>query len=151
MDQEGAADELVAHMGAVVVAHGRADLALDCIRTLPALPRERIVVVINAPDLANPYELAELRQTATVVAPDKPQGYGANLNLGARSRFAPYPCGLSGATTVAVCRSSASSYGFARSGALITTTIRSRGSAGSVRMQSSARSARPCATTTAPM
>jgi GT2 family glycosyltransferase len=73
---------LASQLGAVIVAHKRADLARACVRTLPALARERIVVVINIPDHANPHDVAELSRAATVVSPARPQGYGANLNLG---------------------------------------------------------------------
>ena len=80
------ADALSARVGAVLVAHGRADLAVRCARTLhPEVSRERLVVVVNAPELAEAADLAALRQTATVVVPPRRQGYGANLNMGARS------------------------------------------------------------------
>jgi GT2 family glycosyltransferase len=71
-------------LGVVLVAHRRADLALKSIATLPALPRARCVAVINAPDLADAGELRSLSEVATVVSPERPQGYGANLNLGVR-------------------------------------------------------------------
>jgi GT2 family glycosyltransferase len=82
--QSSSRHDLEAQLGVVLVAHKRADLALECIQTLPVLPRERIVVVINAPDLTNPRAVERLREHATVAFPDQRQGYGANLNLGVR-------------------------------------------------------------------
>jgi N-acetylglucosaminyl-diphospho-decaprenol L-rhamnosyltransferase len=79
------AAELVAELGVVLVAHARVDLALACIDTLPRLPPERLVAVVNLPAAADPDGLAELGRRATVVSPDHAQGYGANLNLGVRA------------------------------------------------------------------
>jgi N-acetylglucosaminyl-diphospho-decaprenol L-rhamnosyltransferase len=78
--------ERVADSGAVVVAHARLDLAGRCVETLRRfLPRERVVVVLNAPNqLEDEGLLASLSDQVRVVSPPAPQGYGANLNLGIR-------------------------------------------------------------------
>ena len=78
--------ELLADSGAVVVAHARLDLALRCVETLCRfLPREHVVVVLNAPQqLKDEGQLAALSNRVRVVSPPAPQGYGANLNLGIR-------------------------------------------------------------------
>ena len=70
-------------VGAVVVAHARADLALRCIASLtPELEAPSIVAVVNAPALADQRDLERLRERSIVVSPASPQGFGANLNLG---------------------------------------------------------------------
>jgi GT2 family glycosyltransferase len=77
--------EPVAELGVVIVAHARVDAAIRCIATLPPLPPERIVVVVNAPARVPAEELDRVRGLATVVSPQHEQGYGANLNLGVRA------------------------------------------------------------------
>lgn len=80
------AASLLHRAGAVVVAHDRADLAQRCVATLrPDIPPDRIVVVVNVPELTDGAQLRALRSTAVVVSPARPQGYGANLNLGSRA------------------------------------------------------------------
>jgi len=76
------ADDPLFRVGVVVVAHARADLAAGCVRSLPHIPRERVVVVVNDRTAVEPSELHALRESATVVFPEKPQGFAANLNLG---------------------------------------------------------------------
>jgi N-acetylglucosaminyl-diphospho-decaprenol L-rhamnosyltransferase len=72
--------------GVVVVAHSRTDLATRCVESLGAAsPREHIIVVLNAPDSADPADRAALERRARVITPPGMQGYGANLNLGVRS------------------------------------------------------------------
>jgi GT2 family glycosyltransferase len=51
----------------------------------PELQGDKIVVVVNAPELADPRGLARLGRVAHVISPPKRQGYGANLNLGVRA------------------------------------------------------------------
>jgi N-acetylglucosaminyl-diphospho-decaprenol L-rhamnosyltransferase len=72
--------------GAVVVAHGRLDLASRCVETLRVtIPPEHIVVVVNAPREVRDGQLAaRLAEHVRVVSPPAPQGYGANLNFGVR-------------------------------------------------------------------
>jgi len=79
--------ERLADSGAVVVAHARLDLAWRCVETLRLfLPREHVVVVLNAPNqVEDDGLLASLSDQVLVVSPPAPQGYGANLNLGIRS------------------------------------------------------------------
>jgi N-acetylglucosaminyl-diphospho-decaprenol L-rhamnosyltransferase len=79
--------ERLADSGAVVVAHARLDLAWRCVETLRRfLPREHVVVVLNAPNQLDDEGLfAALSDQVRVVSPPAPQGYGANLNLGIRS------------------------------------------------------------------
>lgn len=80
-----AVEHLYLRTGVVVVAHGRADLALRCLETLrPNLAADRMVAVVNAPELAAPGDLEALHAIAHVESPVRPQGYAANLNLGVR-------------------------------------------------------------------
>jgi len=70
--------------GAVVVAHSRLDLARDCVHSLRRwLEPEDIVVVLNAPAGVDPAYVKALSEEVRVVSPPAPQGYSANLNLGA--------------------------------------------------------------------
>lgn len=72
-------------VGVVVVAHSRADLALRCIESLgPTVLPEHVVVVVNARAALDPAAADELERSARVASPPRPQGYGANLNLGVR-------------------------------------------------------------------
>lgn len=67
--------------GAVIVAHTRLDLAHLCVASLRRwLPPAQIVVVLNVPGATT----ATLEGEARVLSPPAPQGYGANLNFGAR-------------------------------------------------------------------
>jgi N-acetylglucosaminyl-diphospho-decaprenol L-rhamnosyltransferase len=84
LDEEA---ELANLFGGVIVAHARVDLAYRCVETiLQSLPPQHVVVVVNAPDeVADRSELIALSGQVTVVSPNRPQGYGANLNLGVQS------------------------------------------------------------------
>jgi N-acetylglucosaminyl-diphospho-decaprenol L-rhamnosyltransferase len=57
---------------------------MHCLATLPELRADKIVVVLNAPDVVEPDALEQLRREVEVVSPPRRQGYGANLNLGVR-------------------------------------------------------------------
>lgn len=71
-------------LGAIIVTHRRADLALACLRSLSDTVNGRhIVVVVNDPGEANPAQLATLRDTARVIENPAPVGYAANINRGA--------------------------------------------------------------------
>jgi N-acetylglucosaminyl-diphospho-decaprenol L-rhamnosyltransferase len=68
---------------AVVVTHSRPGLAIACLQSLrPLVPREQAVVVVNAPDGADPTTLTALNAYGTVIANEWPHGYGQNLNRG---------------------------------------------------------------------
>ena len=79
--------ELANLFGGVIVAHARVDIGDRCVETiLHSLPPQHVVVVVNAPDeVADRSELIALSRQVTVVSPNLPQGYGANLNLGVQS------------------------------------------------------------------
>jgi N-acetylglucosaminyl-diphospho-decaprenol L-rhamnosyltransferase len=78
-------------LGAVVVTHSRADLAVRCVDTVATrLPRERIVLVANAPPAIRPDQRAALESASTVVEAPFQSGYGANVNRG----VAVLPAGL---------------------------------------------------------
>ena len=65
------------------MTHTNPGLALACVRSLRStIERDRLVVVVNRPDLSDSAELNELRKVATIVLPELPSGYGANVNLG---------------------------------------------------------------------
>lgn len=77
-----AATEL-ADLGAVICTRNRADLAIDCVRSLqPQLRSDNVVVLINDPDSTSDRDVQALQQVATVVLDARPQGYGASLNRG---------------------------------------------------------------------
>jgi N-acetylglucosaminyl-diphospho-decaprenol L-rhamnosyltransferase len=70
-------------LGAVVVTHNNAELALACVRSLGAsvAAANRIVVVNSASDVCED-EVRELRSCARVVCNTSPVGYGENVNRG---------------------------------------------------------------------
>ena len=69
-----------------MIAHSRLDLARDCVHSLRRwLEPEDIVVVLNAPAGVDPADVKALSEEARIVSPPAPQGYSANLNLGAVS------------------------------------------------------------------
>lgn len=76
-------------VGAVIVTHSRADLAVQCAEAVMAqIGGENVVVVANLPDAAR--DLGLLR--CPIVVNDEPCGYGENLNrgvqaLGGRHRY----------------------------------------------------------------
>lgn len=70
-------------VGAVVVTHSQPGLARDCLASLRSLvPPEHAVVVVNAPDDADPESLEELTSWGLVIANERHRGYGENLNRG---------------------------------------------------------------------
>lgn len=77
---------MAADTGAVIVAHDRVDYASVSLRNVcRELDPRNVVLVLNAPDHADPGALADIGTRVRVVSPHAPHGYGANLNLGVRS------------------------------------------------------------------
>lgn len=73
-----------AAVGAVIVAHDRVDLALQCVESLAGqVDPTRIVLVVNRPDAVPGDALDEARaRVGTLVLNELALGYGANLNRG---------------------------------------------------------------------
>ncbi len=73
-------------LGAVIVTHSQPALARQCLASLrPLVTPEHAVVVVNAPDDADPESLEALAACALVIANERPRGYGENLNRGAEA------------------------------------------------------------------
>lgn len=83
-----------ADIGAVVVTHRRADLALACVESLRSdLPSSSIAVVVNDPPGSDAGQLEALERLVHVALNERPAGYGANANAGVRAlegRFRHY-------------------------------------------------------------
>lgn len=71
-----------AAVGAVVITHANAELALACLDSLAEIPAERRVVVVNDPASMSAASLAALETAAVVIANTVPRGYGENANAG---------------------------------------------------------------------
>jgi N-acetylglucosaminyl-diphospho-decaprenol L-rhamnosyltransferase len=70
-------------VAAVIVTHANIGLASKCVASLPrTLQRDQLIVVVNAPALADPQLMHDLGNKAIIVANEAPVGYGANLNKG---------------------------------------------------------------------